>query len=232
MAAWHAKATELDKYLALEKEQQRSLRLELQASQAECAALEASLAQSERGATQARSELAEEREQARSAAATSRELTSVVEGLQTELAALSARRSMVHAGGSLSLALALSLSRSLSLCLSVSLIHLHAVFAKLGDEDDDVLEAYELDGLVEVHSIFWPGPRPVWQPSRLTNCVCVCVRACVRACVQNGVMMDAPGALDRLRRHLDDGSGADGQPLEGSMVIEDFIVWVRPYIVL
>ena len=39
--------------------------------------------------------------------------------------------------------------------------------------------------------------------------------------------MDAPGALDRLRSHMDDGTGEDGEALAGSMVIEDFVVWVR-----
>ena len=39
--------------------------------------------------------------------------------------------------------------------------------------------------------------------------------------------MHAPGALDRLRSHLEEGFGEDGEPLDGSMVVEDFVVWVR-----
>lgn len=44
---------------------------------------------------------------------------------------------------------------------------------------------------------------------------------------QNGLIMDAPGALDRLQAHMDEGFGEDGEPLEGSMVVDDFVVWVR-----
>jgi hypothetical protein len=34
-------------------------------------------------------------------------------------------------------------------------------------------------------------------------------------------------ALGRLRRHLENEDGADGEPLEGAMMIDDFIIWVR-----
>ena len=39
--------------------------------------------------------------------------------------------------------------------------------------------------------------------------------------------MDAPGALDRLQSHMEEGFGEDGEPLEGAMVVDDFVVWVR-----
>jgi hypothetical protein len=133
MAVWQAKTDELDKVVAHEKALQQELQAELQASQAECAKLQASVAQSERVLEQTQNELREtkgtllqEREQASllalAAQTEKRRLESTVENLEKELEALSAKRSMVH-----------------------------AVFAKLGDGDeDDLLEADELDELVEV----------------------------------------------------------------------------------
>ena len=126
MAAWQAKVQELDELVACEKRQQQTLQVELQESRAECAAVQASLAQSERAAAQVRNELQEEREQLHSAAVNNRQLANVVEGLEKDLEALSAKRSMAH-----------------------------AIFAKLGDgEEDDMLETDELDDLVQVHCVY------------------------------------------------------------------------------
>ena len=56
MAVWQAKTDELDKVVAHEKALQQELRAELQASQAECAKLQASVAQSGRVLEQTQNE--------------------------------------------------------------------------------------------------------------------------------------------------------------------------------
>lgn len=107
---------------------QAELQAELQASRAECATLQASLAQKERVVVQTRNELAEQRQQTQSERVSNQRLICTIETLEGELASLTAKRSMVH-----------------------------AVFAKLGDGDpeDDVLEAHELDDLLQVRSIIY-----------------------------------------------------------------------------